>query len=209
MPIERFALIGAGGHAAVVYDAARLAWPEAFIEVWDRNAAAAGKQLLDNLVQAPLRDPHLLPDNVHVAIGDNQSRQRECAAAVAAGRRLLSVKHPAAICASSARVGAGSFLAAGAILGPRAVIGEGVLVNHHAVVDHDCEIGHWVHIAPGAKLGGAVRVGVGALVGAGAVILPGRRIGDGAIVGAGAVVAEDVAAETVVAGVPARVLEKS
>jgi acetyltransferase-like isoleucine patch superfamily enzyme len=45
-------------------------------------------------------------------------------------------------------------------------------------------------------------------VGAGAIILDGVHIGHGAVVGAGAVVAEDVPAQTLVAGVPARPVRK-
>ena len=48
-----------------------------------------------------------------------------------------------------------------------------------------------------------------ASIGAGAVILPGLRIGQGALVAAGAVVTRDVADHTVVAGVPARVMQKT
>jgi acetyltransferase-like isoleucine patch superfamily enzyme len=45
-----------------------------------------------------------------------------------------------------------------------------------------------------------------ASIGSGAVILAGVRIGAGAIIGAGAVVTKDVAARTIVAGNPARVV---
>jgi UDP-2-acetamido-3-amino-2,3-dideoxy-glucuronate N-acetyltransferase len=47
-----------------------------------------------------------------------------------------------------------------------------------------------------------------ASIGSGAIVLGGVRIGTGALVGAGAVVAHDVEPGAVVAGVPARVLNK-
>jgi acetyltransferase-like isoleucine patch superfamily enzyme len=47
----------------------------------------------------------------------------------------------------------------------------------------------------------------GAWIGANATVMPGVTIGENAIVGAGAVVTKDVAANTVVAGVPARVVK--
>jgi acetyltransferase-like isoleucine patch superfamily enzyme len=46
----------------------------------------------------------------------------------------------------------------------------------------------------------------GASIGSGAVIMGGVTIGEGALVGAGAVVTKDVAANSVVAGVPARLM---
>jgi UDP-2-acetamido-3-amino-2,3-dideoxy-glucuronate N-acetyltransferase len=49
----------------------------------------------------------------------------------------------------------------------------------------------------------------GASLGSGAVVLGGIRIGAGALVGAGAVVTQDVAPGETVAGVPARVRERS
>jgi acetyltransferase-like isoleucine patch superfamily enzyme len=45
-------------------------------------------------------------------------------------------------------------------------------------------------------------------IGSGAVITDGVRVGKGAVVAAGAVVTQDVAAHTVVGGVPARVLKE-
>jgi acetyltransferase-like isoleucine patch superfamily enzyme len=48
----------------------------------------------------------------------------------------------------------------------------------------------------------------GASVGSSATILCGVTIGEGAIVGAGAVVTKDVPPNSVVAGVPAKVIKK-
>lgn len=52
------------------------------------------------------------------------------------------------------------------------------------------------------------KIGDGAWIGARAVILGGVRVGAGAVVAAGAVVTKDVADNTVVAGVPARVVRE-
>lgn len=52
----------------------------------------------------------------------------------------------------------------------------------------------------------SITIGDDAWIGAQAVILPGVTVGHRAIVGAGAVVAGDVQSETIVAGVPARLV---
>ncbi|GGG33574.1 DapH/DapD/GlmU-related protein [Hymenobacter glacieicola] len=47
----------------------------------------------------------------------------------------------------------------------------------------------------------------GAWIGANVTVMPGVTIGENAIVGAGAVVTKDVPANSIVAGVPARVVQ--
>ncbi len=51
-----------------------------------------------------------------------------------------------------------------------------------------------------------VTIGSGVWLGARSIVLPGVNIGDGAVVAAGAVATEDVAANSVVGGVPARLI---
>ncbi|MCB8837784.1 DapH/DapD/GlmU-related protein [Aurantimonas sp. VKM B-3413] len=51
-----------------------------------------------------------------------------------------------------------------------------------------------------------VTIGHDVWIGHGATILPGVSVGNGAVIGAGAVVAKDVAAYTIVGGVPARTI---
>jgi acetyltransferase-like isoleucine patch superfamily enzyme len=53
-----------------------------------------------------------------------------------------------------------------------------------------------------------VQIGDHVWIGGGAIVLKGVTIGDGAVVAAGSLVVEDVAARTLVAGVPARLLRE-
>ena len=52
-----------------------------------------------------------------------------------------------------------------------------------------------------------VTLGKNVWVGAHATILPGVTVGDNAVIAAGAVVTKDVPANTVVAGVPAKIIK--
>ena len=87
-------------------------------------------------------------------------------------------------------------------------IKECVKINVNANIMHDCKIGAFSTIAPNAVLLGGVTLGENTYIGANSTILPLIMIGKNAVVGAGAVVTKDVMENSVVAGVPARVLTK-
>lgn len=208
MPIERLLLVGAGGHAKVVYDALLAIKEFVRIEIRDDDPNSAKDGLLGSPVLIPIGDPSGWSAHVHIAIGDNQVRRQLGEAALAAAKKLYTVSHPSALVSQHAEIGAGAFVAAAAIVAPSARVGAGAIVNHGAIVDHDCDVGAWAHIAPNAVLGGDVRVGRGCLIGSSAVLLPGVRVGDWAIVGSGAVVTADVEAKETVVGVPAKSLRR-
>jgi sugar O-acyltransferase (sialic acid O-acetyltransferase NeuD family) len=197
-------LIGAGGHARVVFEALCASGAHAHVQLRDDAPHEPSPGFAGLPVNLPAVPAQLSASSrAHVAIGSNSARRRLCGEFAARGARLVAVVHPRAVVAHTAHISGGVFLAAQCVVGPLAKIGLGVIVNHAAVVDHDCEIGDYTHIAPGVILGGGVRVGSDVLIGAGAVLLPGVKVGDGVTVGAGAVVTRDVAAGVVV-GVPAR-----
>ena len=85
-------------------------------------------------------------------------------------------------------------------------IGDNVLIGHNACIltlNHDMDPEKRANLHPSP-----VRIGNGAWLGSNVTVLPGVTIGDGAIVAAGAVVTKDVEDNTIVAGVPAKVIRK-
>jgi len=91
-------------------------------------------------------------------------------------------------------------------------IGDGCFVGHGVMFIND-KNPRAVNAAGGPESEGdwasrlvETQIGNQVSIGSGAVIMGGIRIGDGALIGAGAVVTRDVAAGSVVAGVPARVM---
>lgn len=207
--------IGAGGHAKILADIVRQMGEWELIGLLDANVALRGRTVAglpvlggDELL------PELFRDGVRHAflgigtVGETQSRRAIYERVTACGYAMIRAIHPSAVVAPSARLGAGPTVSARAVINAEAVLGDNVIVNTGAIIEHDCVIGSHSHIASGACLSSTVRVGEGVHVGAGAVIRQCVTVGEGAIIGAGAVVVRDVAAWTVVVGVPARVLRR-
>ena len=83
-------------------------------------------------------------------------------------------------------------------------IGDGSLIGHGSTLT---TLNHSLDPARRADMEPApVTIGRNVWLGAGVTVVPGVTIGDGAVIGAGAVVTKDVPADTIAAGVPARVI---
>ena len=85
-------------------------------------------------------------------------------------------------------------------------IGNDVLIGHNVVlatIDHDLDPykRSILHYAP-------IHIGDRVWIGAGAVVTKGVKIGDGAVIAAGAVVTKDVPENTIVGGVPAKIIKE-
>ena len=86
------------------------------------------------------------------------------------------------------------------------IIDDGALIGHGVVLatlnhDMDPEKRQALHPAP-------IHIGKRVWIGANATICPGVTIGDNAVVAAGAVVVKDVPPDTIVGGVPAKIIRK-
>jgi len=87
-------------------------------------------------------------------------------------------------------------------------IGNNVhIVSGCNFINHDGGVLILRHKQPDLELTKPISVGNNVYIGINCTILPGVTIGDNVIVGAGAVVARDIPADSVAAGVPARVIK--
>ncbi|MHC5229690.1 2,3,4,5-tetrahydropyridine-2,6-dicarboxylate N-acetyltransferase [Enterococcus sp. LJL99] len=131
---------------------------------------------------------------------------------------LLDIKNinariePGAVIRDQVEIGDNAVIMMGAIINIGAVIGDGTMIDMGAILGGRATVGKNCHIGAGTVLAGVVEppsaqpviIEDNVLIGANAVVLEGIRVGAGAVVAAGAIVVDDVAPNTVVAGVPAR-----
>lgn len=85
--------------------------------------------------------------------------------------------------------------------------GIATVVHARAVVGKNCTIGQCVTIGGRSKYYEVPKIGNNVYIGAGAKILGPVIIGDNSVIGAGAVVLENVPANSVVAGIPAKIIK--
>ena len=122
---------------------------------------------------------------------------------------------PGAIIRDNVTIGKNAVIMMGAVINIGAVIGDGTMIDMGAVLGGRATVGKNCHVGAGAVLAGVIEpasakpviVEDNVLIGANAVVIEGVHIGENAVVAAGAVVIEDVPANKVVAGCPARIIK--
>lgn len=202
---QRVAVIGAGGHGAVVASTLIAAGHEV-VGFYADVPSIWGSTVLGIPVIGPISElssAHC--SHAIIGIGDNAARKR---LAQQIDIDWMTVVHPFAWVHPEVSLGAGTIVCAGAIIQPEAQVGAHVILNTKASVDHHCRVGDYAHIAV-AHLAGRASIDEGVFMALGSTVLPKLHVGAWATVGAGAVVTKNVAPGTTVVGVPARVLASS
>jgi sugar O-acyltransferase (sialic acid O-acetyltransferase NeuD family) len=207
---RRILILGAGGHAQVIADIlfckSDASDPLVPIGYLDDDVTIHGCTRIGLPVLGSLTDlASIEHDGAIIGIGNNHIRRDLFKNLSAIGITFASAIHPTAIISKHVEMGVGLVIGPGAIVNTGSVIGDNVILNTASSVDHHNTVQNHAHIAPGVHTGGNVVIGEGTLVGIGASILPQRQIGAWSVVGAGAVVTQDLPANSVAIGIPARV----
>ncbi len=123
---------------------------------------------------------------------------------------------PGAFIRDRVKIGKNAVIMMGAVINIGSEIGENTMIDMNAVVGARGTIGKNVHVGAGAVIAGVLEppsktpviIEDDVMIGANAVILEGVRVGKGAVVAAGSVVTKDVPSNSVVAGIPAKVIKE-
>ncbi|MBH0093524.1 acetyltransferase [Pseudoalteromonas sp. SCQQ13] len=207
---KELAIVGASGHGKVVADIAEQlgfivnfyddAYPsKTHIEHWPIHGTCADLIALNNTSTAP--------NDVVVAIGNNNIRQQKIQLLQQNSFNLITLIHPTAVISQYATIAQGSVVFAGAIINAFANIGVGCIVNTSAIIEHDCAIGDFTHICPNTALAGGVIIGTKSWVGIGSQVKQLITIGDNCIIGAGSTVVKNIPDNVTAFGSPAVVIK--
>lgn len=124
------------------------------------------------------------------------------------GLKYINVVHPKAFIAPSVTLGEGVFIKAGAIIETNTIIGDCCIIDNGVMIAHDNIIEEGCHLAPGVSLGSNIEIRNQTIVGIGACISTKVKIGSKVIIGVGSSVTRDIPDNSVVEGVPGKIIGK-
>lgn len=179
-------IIGSGGHAGVVIQAARESGHN-IVGLLDETRPMYRMRYGEILLPEGWKPPEGMHIAHFIAIGDMEVRERLSKQPIL----FTNIQHPSAYIRDN-EVGLGNFFAAGSVIGHRSKIGNFCIVNTNASLDHDSELGDYSHLAPCSVTGGHVTIGHHTTIGIGAMIRDRVVVGNNCVIGMGSVVTRDV-----------------
>jgi len=203
--MKKLAVIGAGGHGAVVAEVAQLnGWEIDFFDDGCEPSRRVGPWQVIGSTKDLCQNFKSMYKYCFVAIGNNSIRMEKQLCLEKEGFVCPTLIHPSAVISQNSEVLNGTVIMANAVVNVFSKIGKGCIVNTASTIDHECILEDGVHISPGVNLAGNVILKERCWIGIGSSVKNGVEIGRNSIVGAGAVVLSSVENNKTVVGVPAK-----
>ena len=207
-------VLGASGHGREMAELVRAAGDEEDFEnltlrgFLDDQPRLKGTSVAGYPVLGTLDDSRLQNAAAVLGVGYPRTKAQVFRRVSSREIRWPAVVHPSASLGSPLEVARGVVVQAGVVITTGVELKEFATVNVSASLSHDVHMEPFSTVSPGVRVAGNVRIDEGAFIGIGVSIIQGVTIGAWSVVGAGAVVIDDVEPNTVVAGVPARVISR-
>ncbi|MDT2660862.1 acetyltransferase [Enterococcus hulanensis] len=201
---NRVVLVGAGGHAKVIFDVLQNLKASEFSFFDDHVQTFKGVDYLGT-VSDLLNQEQSFFDHAQlvIAIGNNQVRKDVVEKLSKFDVHYMTIISPSAVVSLSAVIGEGSVVMPNAVLNADCKIGKHCIINTSSIIEHDDSIQDYVHISPGVALAGNVSIYEGTHVGIGACCIQGITIGKWSTIGAGAAVVTNISERALALGIPA------
>lgn len=143
-------------------------------------------------------------DRFVVSLGNPTLRQLLAERLAQRGARFVSIVHPSAWIAPTARVEDGCVVGPFAAVGSFARVEPHVILNLYTAAGHDTRIGACSVLSPYSVVNGGGALGQRVFLGTHATVTPNVRVGDDSKVSAGAVVYREVPSRSLATGNPAK-----
>ena len=195
-------VLGSGGHAVAVMDAAQSCGFEiqGFVDPKGPDSVSGLPVISD------VRDAG--GSYLALGIGTNFLRERVFheTRELVPDSEFPPIIHSASFVSPLATVEEAAVVLAMASVGPQSRVGTGSLLNTGASLDHDSLMDSWSSLGPGARTGGNVSIGQRSVVGLQAGISHGVTVGPDSILGAHSFAKKDLEKNLVAYGIPAEII---
>jgi sugar O-acyltransferase (sialic acid O-acetyltransferase NeuD family) len=125
------------------------------------------------------------------------------------GSRWARIIHPSVFVSSDVKIGHNVLLMPHVVLGCGVSVGNHCVILPHTVVGHDTVLGDYCCVGSNVSVGGFVTIGANCYVGSGSSLRDHITVEEKSLVGLGSNVVCDVEKEAVVAGNPAKRMERA
>lgn len=203
---QRILIVGAGGFGREVLQWARDAWPDHADKI--AGFLSSDEHVLDGFDGCPEIIGHpdaygpAPGDYLLLAIGVPYVRRQVAESLLARRAAFLTLVHPTAIVAASARIGEGAILCPYSIASDACRVGRFVIMNYHTSLGHDASAGDFAVLSPYATLGGNAHIREDVFLGLHASIGPGKTVGARSKVSANSCVLANAPSDSIIFGVP-------
>lgn len=124
------------------------------------------------------------------------------------GATFFKFIHPTALISESSKIGQGVLISHNASVGPMVVVGDFNILNSRCTIGHDTVLGDFNFISPQVSLSGNTKVGNHNMFGVNSATIPGVSLGNNNTIGAGSIITKNVEHNSVVVGVPGKVIKR-
>ena len=201
-------IVGAGGFGREVYQWVKDSFCSEKFQV--KGFLSDNPQPLDRFgIDAPILGDEVTYeitecDRFIFAIGDVDIKKRIVTKLKDKGGEFLTLIHPTAVVAKSAKIGEGVIICPFALVSPNVELDDFVMMNFYSSCGHDAKVGKHCILSPYATLNGFAILADEVFLGSHATVAAHKQVGYRAKISANSVAMYDVPANTLVYGVPGK-----